>query len=152
MKWLHCSSNKLHAVTKTICVLYEGRSNNGGKISFFLVLKYIIFINIINNVMAVIVTYLTWFHHGITPLMWCGFCRGGFRCFQCLWQFCVWMCCRGSYTSLFLCYCYFSDNFALSTALIISAVIERFFLVVGPDKTPDTTSWWVSDALQVVLK
>ena len=54
MIWLHFSIYKLHAVTKLFRVLYDGRISNGYKIDLFIVLKYIILVNIIKNVIDVI--------------------------------------------------------------------------------------------------
>ena len=46
----------------------------------------------------------------------------------------------------------FSENFALSDALIMDAVREILLLVVSSDTTSDTTSWWVSEGLPGVIK
>ena len=134
-------------MTKLCCVLYEGQISNGDKTSFFIVTKYIIFVNIINNVTDVIVPGFTSRHHGRNPLLWRVFSRGSCRLFQCLWKFCFYPCCRGSYIPPFLCYFWFLEKFSLSSELNMTEVRERILLVGGSYKTSDTTSWWMSKGL-----
>ena len=73
-------------------------------ISFFL-MKYIIFVKIINNVTDVIVPSFTWRHHGIFTLLWHFFTIIFFSYFQCSWQCFFYMGCRVINRSLLLCYC-----------------------------------------------
>ena len=67
---LRCSINKFHTVTKLFCFIYEVRSINGDKLDFFLVLKYIIFVNIIKNFTDVIVPGFILRYHCSCPIMW----------------------------------------------------------------------------------
>ena len=102
--------------------------------------------------MNVIVPSFTWHHHGRTPIMWRVFSRGGRRRFWCFWQFCFYTRCRGSYISLFLCYCYFCSQFSIICLVNMAAVIERLFLVGASETFSDTTSLWVSEGLPGVIK
>ena len=111
MIWIHFIIDKLHAVTKLLCVLYEGRSSHGEKLDFFLVLKYIIFVKIINNFTHVIVPVFTLHHHG--TILWSVFSRQLFRWFWCLWRCLFCICCRVINRSFFLCYCYFCSQVSI---------------------------------------
>ena len=113
MIWLHCSTNKPHAVTKLWCVLYEGRSSNGDKLDLFIVLKYIIFVKIIKNFTYVIVSGFNWRHNGRCPLLWHVFSRQLCRCFWCFWKYFFYMCCRVINISLFLCYFYLCSQISI---------------------------------------
>ena len=113
MIWIQCSIEKLHVVTKNWYVLYEGIIVNGDKLYFFLVLKYIIFVKIINNFTYVIVLGFTWRHHDSCTLLWHVFSRQLCICFQCLCQWFFYMCCRVINMSFFLCYCYFCSHFSI---------------------------------------
>ena len=59
MIWIFCSIDNIHAVTKIFCVLNGGNISNGDKLDLFLVLKYIIFVNLIKNLTYVIVPGFT---------------------------------------------------------------------------------------------
>ena len=145
MIWIHCSINKIHAVINVFLYLMK----DGLDLS--IVIKYIIFVQINSNIMDVIVPGPTWRHHSLTPLLWRIFSRGGYICFIWFLQCCFYMCCRGSYIYLFLCYFYFSDHFALSASLIMDAARERISLVEGSDTTYDNTSWFVGDSFPGVI-